>query len=130
MAEELFETCLTQMSAPKQGCRVAAAAGTRRQPRQPIGPGLPVGRSPCRPPHEGALRVAVGAAAVARRRRYAAQRFTAVADLQRANGVPRKGPMAKVILPLTNSIPQPDCCGRRLLVVDLGGGAASPRTRR
>jgi len=104
--------------------RVAAAAGTRRQTRQPIGRGLPVGRSPSRPPHRGVTRVRAGAAAVARRRRYAAQRFAAVADLQRANGVPRKGPMANVDRPLSINIPQPDCYGRHFPVVDLGGGAA------
>ena len=109
--------------------RAAVAAGTRRQPRQPIGRDIPVGRSPSRALHQGAARVRSGAAAVARRGRYAAQRFVAIADLQRANGLPRKGRIANVDRPLSNNIPQSDCYGRRLPVIDLGGGAASPCTR-
>jgi len=36
--------------------------------RLPMGPGPPVGRTPSRPPHRGALRVRAGAAVAARRR--------------------------------------------------------------
>ena len=56
---------------PPSPPRVAAAVGTRRPPRQPMGQVPPVGRTPIRPPHRGAARVRAGAAVAARRLRRA-----------------------------------------------------------
>jgi len=48
---------------------LAAATGTQRPPRRPMGRGPPVGRTPSRLPHRGVARVRAGVAEAARRRR-------------------------------------------------------------